>query len=80
MIADSRGLKYWNVLFGGIIASGSALETDIGTDARNESGLDTLFNETWRRKALLADSGIKTIIQNSTTANALMEGYEGAGY
>lgn len=73
-----NGLRIFSNLLAGSYTSGT-LETDLGI-AANEAAFRLLLNSTWRRKMLLVDTAIKTIIQGSTTANAAMEDIEGAGY
>lgn len=57
----------------------TTLETELG-NSRSEVAFALLCARTTERRVLLANSTIKTAIQGSTIANAIMEGYEGAGY
>lgn len=74
-----RGLKTYTNLFGAAYANGAALNVDLVIDD-NEAAFYFLLNSVQHRKALLADAGIKVIIQNSTIADAAMITYEGIGY
>lgn len=74
-----RGLKLYVNLLGGAYASGAALDTDLAI-AGNTAAFWLLLAHRQRRRDLLLDTAAKAIIQASTTANTLMEAYEGAGY
>lgn len=55
------------------------LEADLATD-ENKAQFEKLLDSRKRRQEFLDNSSIKTVIQNSVTANELMERIEGAGY
>ena len=55
------------------------LEDNLSSDI-NQMHFRLLLASQRRRQILLGDSNIKTHIQNSATANSIMEDYEGAGY
>lgn len=73
------GLRIYQNLLGGEYADGAALEAELGT-AGYADAFDQLCAVVWRRQELLDDAPAKAIIQASTTANTIMESYEGAGY
>lgn len=74
-----RGLRLYANLMGNAYVSSAALNIDLSIDP-NEAGFHLLLNSVQHRKALLANSEIKALIQGSAIANAVMEIYEGPGY
>lgn len=75
---NQKSLQLYELLLAEYYDS-TSLETELGSTV-SEVAFALLCARVAERRAMLAISATKTAIQGSTTANAIMESYEGAGY
>lgn len=77
-IINQHALYLYELLLGEYYTS-TTLETEMG-NLKSETAFALLCSRTKERRYLLANATTKAAIQGSTTANAIMEDYEGPGY
>ena len=75
---NQYSLVLYSLLLGEYYTS-TTLQAELG-NSRSEVAFALLCARTTERKSLLANATIKTAIQGSIIANAIMEDYEGPGY
>jgi len=79
-VITPRGHQFYEDMQDPDTYTDTELEADLVGDTVNQMHFFILLASTWRRASLLDDADIKAVIQASTTANDLMELYEGPGY